>query len=195
LYATTNAYLLIESFHCKYVPAFSDRQIFLCIKKKIASYFKLLYMRLQILVAPLIACCILAGCSSSKKAAGQKNVPPATVHHEMLDENTFKLTGISEDDTYGYSEKNAICVAGGFESGPRNERSYLNALIGPNGESISYQRLGSCCAIKSSNSPMGMAMLDIYEVKYDGIEKPVRLYLNMYDPGPLQAPRGFNYRK
>ncbi len=41
----------------------------------------------------------------------------------------FKILGISEDKSYGYSEKNPIHV-GGVKSmqGPQNERQYLNSL-------------------------------------------------------------------
>lgn len=109
----------------------------------------------------------------------------------MLDENTFQLEGISDDPTYGYDQKNAVKVGGGVA----NERRYLNALLGPNGESITYTRLGSCCQVPSENGFMGYAVLDIYEIKYDGLEKPINIYINMYDPGILKAPKGFTYRK
>jgi dTDP-D-glucose 4,6-dehydratase len=53
----------------------------------------------------------------------------------MLDDNTFKLTEISTDETYGYSEKNAIMVGGvTSNAGPLNEQRFLNALLGPNGQ-------------------------------------------------------------
>ena len=115
----------------------------------------------------------------------------------MLDNNTFKLTEVSTDKTYGYSENNAIMVGGVKEnSGPLNERRFLNALLGPNGETVSYTRQGSCCRVKSKNAFIGeYGLLDRYEVTYAGLEKPIILYINMYDPGPLKAPAGFTFRQ
>jgi len=116
----------------------------------------------------------------------------------MLDKQTFLLEGISSDKTYGYDPKNAIKVGagGGGTNGPANERSYLNALLGPNGQVVTYKRLGSCCPVESKNGLIGgMAMLDKYEVTYEGLDKPINLYINMYDPGKLYAPVGFTFRK
>ena len=80
-------------------------------------------------------------------------------------------------------------------SGPVNERRFLNALLGPNGETVTYVRKGSCCAFKSPNGFNGVGLLDRYEVTYDGFETPVILFINMYDYGELKAPVGFIYRK
>jgi hypothetical protein len=96
----------------------------------------------------------------------------------------------SVDETYGYSEKNAIKV-GGFDQGPKNERDYLNSLTGPNGEPVTFERKGSCCQFKTANSPYGMGMLDMYRVSYRGKKDTVLLYINMYDKGKLKAPKDF----
>lgn len=103
---------------------------------------------------------------------------------------TSAPTSNTEDATYGYTEKNPIKV-GGFDEGPKNERDYLNSLTGPNGEPISFKRQGSCCDFKTSNSPFGMGLLDIYRVTYSGKNDTITLYLNMYDKGKLKAPKGF----
>ncbi len=42
---------------------------------------------------------------------------------------------------------------------------------------------------------MGSGLLDKYEVKYEGIENPVILYINMYNKGKLKAPKGFTFRQ
>lgn len=98
---------------------------------------------------------------------------------------------------YGYSEAKPILVGGeDYTKGPRYERAYLDQLTGPNGEEISYKRTGSCCQFETENGIMGGGMLDIYEVTYEGLEEPVILYLNMYDPnsGEIVAPRGFKLK-
>ncbi|HLP64655.1 2-dehydro-3-deoxyphosphooctonate aldolase [Flavobacterium sp.] len=115
---------------------------------------------------------LIVGCSSSKGSS------------------TGDSSANSVDETYGYSEKNAIKV-GGFEQGPKNERDYLNSLTGPNGEPVSFTRKGSCCQFKTANSPYGMGMLDMYRVSYQGKKDTVLLYINMYDKGKLKAPKGF----
>jgi len=100
---------------------------------------------------------------------------------------------VNSDATYGYTEKNPIKV-GGNSNGPANERKYLNSLSGPNGETISYMRTGSCCAFETKNSPFGSGMLDAYAVTYEGKKDTVMLYLNMYDKAALKAPVGFKFK-
>ncbi|OYQ32155.1 hypothetical protein CHU92_14745 [Flavobacterium cyanobacteriorum] len=90
---------------------------------------------------------------------------------------------------YGYSEKNPVKV-GGVANGPENERKYLDRLTGPNGETVTYIRLGSCCAFESKNGIMGMGMLDRYEITIEGKGEKKILYLNMYDKDELFAPKG-----
>ena len=92
-------------------------------------------------------------------------------------------------DDYGYSEKNPIKV-GGVNTGPANERNYLNKLTGPKGEPVTYHRQGSCCMFESSKASFG-GMLDIYEVEIEGVTIKKHLYLNMYDEDKLYAPKGF----
>lgn len=96
--------------------------------------------------------------------------------------------------SYGYEETNAILVGGAdYRQGPLYERAYLDQLTGPKGEKVTYTRTGSCCGFETEYGIQGYGMLDKYEVSYQGLEKPVILYLNMYDPhkGALIAPRGF----
>lgn len=143
-------------------------------------------------VIPFLALALLSACGSSKKSGSSSSSSKT----EMLDENSFKLTAISDDTTYGYTAQNPVKVGGiKNSSGPLNERRFLNALLGPAGQQITYERRGSCCAFKSPNGMMGMGLLDIYEVKYDGLDKPLIIYINMYDRGQMKAPKGFTYRK
>jgi hypothetical protein len=99
---------------------------------------------------------------------------------------------VEESDTYGLGRRNAIRVGGGAESGVANQRAWLNRLRGPAGQTVRYRRIGSCCSFRSEQAPQGGA-LDAYEVTYDGIERPVLLYIDMYAPpqGPAPAPEGF----
>lgn len=122
--------------------------------------------------------------------------PKQVINTELVDDNTFLLTEVSVDKTYGLSQKNSVEVGGSDKSeGPKNERRFLNALAGPNGEEISYHRSGSCCPVKSKNGFMGTAMLDHYRVTWDGSKDTISIYINMYDYGELKAPIGFTIKK
>jgi hypothetical protein len=135
--------------------------------------------------------CIIFGflsCSTTKNVTKD-------IKHTLLDDNTFLITEISSDPSYGFSPKNPVEV-GGEDSGPKNERRYLNALSGPNGEAISYYRAGSCCPIKSEKAIFGNeVMLDNYRVTWEGSKDTVSIYINMYDSGKLMAPKGFGIKK
>lgn len=151
--------------------------------------------------AILLITALLIACGPSQKSQSSTSGGSGAkvrANYQLLNETTFQLTGISEDATYGFSEKNAIKVGdpGADRGGPLNERRFLNALLGPNGESIMYTRKGACCQVKSDNGFMGYAMLDMYELMYEGLENPIVLYINMYDPSSdLKAPKGFTFKK
>lgn len=136
----------------------------------------------KVLLFLTIGMMLISACKSSKGTSGNSNRKSSSV------------TTISTDKTYGYTQENPIKV-GGTESGPANERKYLDALAGPNGESISYVRVGSCCPFNTPNGLMGGGMLDRYEIKWSGQAAPVYLYLNMYDKDELKAPVGFTIKK
>lgn len=94
---------------------------------------------------------------------------------------------------FGIDPRHPIVVGSeDLKEGPRNQQDYLNNLSGPNGEVITYTRLGSCCEFKTKNGFSGGGMLDKYEVTYEGLEEPIILYFNMYDPAPedLKVPEG-----
>ncbi|NOQ65017.1 MAG: hypothetical protein GQ582_10955 [Methyloprofundus sp.] len=100
-------------------------------------------------------------------------------------------------DTYGISEYNPIML--GFlksKSDVKFLNSYINGLSGPNGEKIKYRRVAACCAFKT---PRGLfeetGVLEIWEVTYNGLSSPTKLYFNVYDYGELAAPVGFLLKK
>lgn len=116
---------------------------------------------------------------------------------EYLDEETYKLTEYADDKSYGFKENNPIDVGGAHESsGPLNERRFLNALLGPNGEKVFYYRAGSCCHFKTPNGLMnGTGLLDRYRVYYLGGKDTLDIYINMYDKGDLKVPVGFTSKQ
>jgi len=114
------------------------------------------------------------------------------VQQELLDEHTFLIREYATDKSYGYVEQNPIMVGGGS---PRNQRRFLNALTGPGGEQISYQRRGSCCFFRTQNGIFGdTGLLDVYVITYAGLGAPIILYINMYDSDVLKVPVGFRLK-
>ena len=113
----------------------------------------------------------------------QKQVQPEfeTVAKSLnWSEETSNTCSISTDPTYGYSEENPVRVGGEFFNGPSRERSFLDNLRGPNGETLSYQRTGSILS--------GNTILDVYVL--NGLSKPITLYIDMYVYEAPQAPLG-----
>lgn len=140
-----------------------------------------------------IAIACLFACSAPKKMAGLDYGSP-NLKQELLDEQTFMISHYSKDKSYGYSMRNPVMV-GGDMSGPMNERRFLNALAGPKGEQIFYEREGSCCAFKTTNSEFNnMGLLDRYKVSYRGLKKPLIIYINMYDSDTLRVPVGLKLK-
>lgn len=137
----------------------------------------------------LIAVAWLVSCAPKTRILSTNNAPQRT------DGQAFILTEISEDNTYGYSEKNPIKVGGVDKmEGPVNERRFLNALAGPNGEPITYQRMGSCCPFKTPNGFSGSGLLDKYKILWEGQTSEVFLYINMYDYAKLKCPVGLTIK-
>jgi hypothetical protein len=98
----------------------------------------------------------------------------------------------STDPSYGYTPSNPIRV--GPRTSAKSHILFLNALRGAQGEPMSYERKGSCCAFETPHSPLGGGMLDIYTIKVQGSDQEIHLFVNMYDPGPAEIPVGFSQR-
>jgi len=106
----------------------------------------------------------------------------------------LRLTKTADNDKYGFTSKKPIKVGAGPDGGPANQEAYLDLLRDPQGKSIKYERLGSCCEYESPNGLLGMAMLDIYKITYldeDGKEKTAQLYMSFYDYEAPQILFGF----
>ena len=102
---------------------------------------------------------------------------------EFVEPQSAGTCSIATDETYGYTQENAIRVGDGgeFLGGPAREEAYLNNLRGPNGELISYERTGS---LSFENT-----ILDEYIII--GLPTPVTLYIDIYSFEEPMAPAGF----
>jgi len=107
----------------------------------------------------------------------------------VLDERII-LTEISTDKSYGTKPKTNIKVGS-----ISNEYAFIAQLTGPNGEEIIARRIGSGWPVKSKSSPFGKAMLDKWEITYEGLNEPIVLYLNGYDYKKPKCPMGLNFKK
>jgi len=90
---------------------------------------------------------------------------------------------VSVDASYGSTKENAIRVGGDSFGGPSRARAYFETLLGPAGQMVTHQRIGSV--------PFGDTILDSYEVTYEGAPQPAILYVDQYAFETLYAPVGF----
>lgn len=147
-------------------------------------------MRVQYIVFTLLVAFICA-CTARKIGIGDTR----TKSVELLDINTYQLTEQTLDPTYGFTKDNPVKV-GKEEGGPSDQRRFLNALLGPNGERVSYYRAGSCCPFKTPNGLFGdQGLLDLYKVSWQGSKDTLDIYINMYDKGDLYIPVGFTAKR
>ena len=142
---------------------------------------------------------LFAGCSSpsntprgsSSSTAASTDTPLRAEPPQPAD---FTLTKPAPKATYGFSQSDPVKV-GGPDGGPARERRFLDQLAGPNGEAVTYTRLGSCCPFPTPRSFLGHGLLDQYQVQIAGEPAPKILYLNMYDYQEPLIPRGFTAKK
>lgn len=137
---------------------------------------------------------LFPSCVSTKSTL--KNIDDNAPIPKLTKDNTFVITEYSKDPKYGYHPDYPINV---FYKNTINEtinqQRYLNALAGPNGETLSFKKLESCCPFPTKRSEMGAGFLEVYEVSWEGLQQPIRLYMNIYEKGSLMAPIGFSIKK
>lgn len=142
----------------------------------------------------IVSILFFTSCVSTKSTI--KNIDDNAPLPKLTRNNTFVITEYSTDKKYGYDKDYPINV---FYYSTRNEtinqERFLNALAGPKGEKISFTKLESCCPFPTKRSEMGAGFLDVYEVRWDGLKKPIILYMNIYEKGALKIPVGFSLKK
>jgi TPR repeat protein len=131
---------------------------------------------------------------SSQSTVVEEAIRSGNLQPQQVIDNLSLISIFATDDSYGHSPENPINV-GGLQNGPLNQRIFLSALAGPNGEEISFQRIGNCCPFATPNGFNGQGFLDKYEITYEGLSTPIILYLNLYDSDVLKVPVGFTLRE
>ena len=135
-----------------------------------------------------------ASCVSTKSTL--KNVDDNAPNLVLSKDNTFVTTAFSKDKKYGYDADYPVNL---FYKNTTNEtinqERFLNALAGPKGEKITYTKLESCCPFPTKRTDLGAGLLDVYELKWPGQKKTIKLYLNIYEKGILMVPMGLSLKK
>jgi hypothetical protein len=151
-------------------------------------------MKLKKTAALLLLIMFTISCISTKSTL--KNVDANAPIPKLTRDNTFVLTEFSKDAKYGYDKDYPINVFYRNTNDEEiNQKRFLNALAGPNGETITYKNKGICCPFPSKNINTGGGFLDIYEITYEGLQSPIILYLNRYEKGSLLVPMGLGLKK
>lgn len=108
-------------------------------------------------------------------------------------EDKGKPADIAQKDTYGISESNPIKLGSPTGRSPAKVLyAYMDRLQGPKGEKVTYRRVGTCCEFKTPRGLFeGVGILEVWEVTYDGLLSPTKLFINVYDHGDVYPPTGF----
>lgn len=147
------------------------------------------YSFFSILVIVLFTACV------STKSTLQ-NVDNNAPVPELTKDGNFIISEFATDKKYGYDPDYPVNVFyRNTANDTINQRRYLKSLAGPNGEKISYVKLGTCCPFPSKHSVMGAGFLDVFEIKWKNQKNPVKLYLNIYEKGSLKVPVGMGLKK
>ncbi|MEL1247653.1 2-dehydro-3-deoxyphosphooctonate aldolase [Flavobacterium helocola] len=141
----------------------------------------------------IITALLLTSCVSTQSTL--KNVDNNAVRPAIKD-LAYAITEYATDSKYGYDQDYPINI--GFiheKQEDINIQYYFNGLEGPNGEKISYKKVDTCCPFPSKNSLMGAGTVGIYEVTFEGSNKKVMLYFNIFEKGKILCPKGFVIKK
>lgn len=124
-----------------------------------------------------------------------KNCSDKTPIPKLTAADTFVITQYSKEKRYGTEREYPINVFyGSSKNDSINVKRFLNALVGPHGESLNFNKVKTCCPFKSSHSDMGVGLLDQYEITWPNQKTPMLLYFNNYEKGPLLVPVGLRLK-
>ncbi|WP_345092436.1 2-dehydro-3-deoxyphosphooctonate aldolase [Flavobacterium chungnamense] len=149
-------------------------------------------MKSKIMFLLFTSILMLSSCGSIKSTI--QNIDNSAIKPPIKNKQ-FLLTEYDKDGKYGYDMDYPINL--GFENekySPKNVVYFFNAISGPNGEKISYEKIDTCCPFPTKKSAVGAGTLDIYQISLEGTEKKIILYINIYEKGKLLCPKGFSIK-
>lgn len=133
---------------------------------------------------------LTVSCVSTKLTI--KNIDDLAKQPEILDNKTYKLTRTATEKKYAFHQDYPVNLGFGLlHQRETNKEKFLNALLGPNGEKITYSQIGNCCPFPTNKSELGGGMLDVYQITWEGNTKPLTIYLNYFEKGEVLIPVGF----
>jgi len=151
-------------------------------------------MKIKSRIALLFIGILAVSCISTKSTL--KNVDDNAPEPILTKNGWFLITEYAKDKKYGFDKNYPVNIFyKSVADEDINPKRFLEALTGPKGEAITYKKLESCCPFPSKRGDSGAGFLDIYEVTYPGLKKPLKLYFNIYEKGYLFVPKGFGLKK
>ena len=151
-------------------------------------------MKTRILLLAFMVSILSVSCISTKSTI--KNIDDNAPDLVLTKNNVFQISEYSKDKKYGYHKDYPINIYyKSTKNDSINQPRFFDALSGPNGEKIFYKKLENCCPFPSKKSEFGAALLQVYEVKWLGQKKPVKLYVNIYEKSVLMVPVGFTLKQ
>lgn len=151
-------------------------------------------MKIRRCLFVLLGAMFLTSCVSTKLTI--KNIDDKAKAPELLNNTTYKLTRVAPDKNYGYDQDYPVNIGfGNLKQRESNPEKFLKALLGPNGEEISYIHEGNCCPFPTGKSELGSGMLEVYTITWEGNSKPLTLYVNIYERGEVFIPQGLTAKK
>jgi hypothetical protein len=151
-------------------------------------------MKIKINIILFSILLVLTSCISTKNTI--KNIDDNAPDLTLKKDNTFLITEYSKNPKYGFDPDYPINLYfKNSKSEDANALRFLNALAGPKGETISYTKIETCCPFPSKRTSVGAGLLDVYEITWKDNEKPLKIYLNLYEKGHLAVPVGLGLKK
>ncbi|MEE1898192.1 MULTISPECIES: 2-dehydro-3-deoxyphosphooctonate aldolase [Flavobacterium] len=142
----------------------------------------------------IVLAAFAASCISTRNTI--KNIDNTARMPNLSKERTFIITETAQNNKYGYDQDWPVNL--GFlpvQTAEINVKRYFDALTGPEGQKITYTKQEACCPFPSERNSMGAGLLDVYEVTWDGLATPVKIYINLYEKGKIMAPAGFGIKE
>ena len=109
--------------------------------------------------------------------------------------SVIHIEEIAHEEEYGWTARKPISLGGYYseipgETGFDRQQQYLNSLWGPEGETIFYERIGTCCPFDLFGALLDKGMLDVYALTWEGQAEPKHLYMDRFREGPIRIPAG-----
>ena len=136
----------------------------------------------------------LTSCVSTRNTI--KNIDNNAPDLVLNPDGSFAITEYSNNPKYAYNKDYPVNI---FYKSTKddsiNQPRFLNALAGPNGEKITFKKLENCCPFPTKRNDIGVGMLDVYEITWEGLAKPLKIYINIYEKGYVTVPMGLTLKK